>query len=45
MPESGPFGSVRGVCSNVHPYRDVRETNDCYGARAATAGFGREGAL
>src|SRR5207253_2679613 len=23
MPESGPFGSVRGVCSNVHPYRDI----------------------
>jgi hypothetical protein len=22
--ESGPFGSVRGVCSNVHPYRDAR---------------------
>ena len=24
MPESGPFGSVRGVCSNAHPYRDVQ---------------------
>src|ERR1700730_17035937 len=23
MPESGPFGSVRGVCSNAHPYRDA----------------------
>src|SRR6266567_9631538 len=23
MPESGPFGSVRGVCSNAHPYRDM----------------------
>ena len=23
MPESGPFGSVRGVCSNAHPYRDI----------------------
>src|SRR6202049_3649632 len=23
MPESGPFGSVRGVCSNAHPYRDT----------------------
>ena len=25
MPESGPFGSVRGVCSNAHPYRDMRD--------------------
>src|SRR5438132_9912235 len=24
MPKSGPFGSVRGVCSNAHPYRDSR---------------------
>jgi putative ABC transport system substrate-binding protein len=23
MPELGPFGSVRGVCSNAHPYRDI----------------------
>src|SRR5438067_13535288 len=23
MPKSGPFGSVRGVCSNAHPYRDT----------------------
>ena len=23
MPELGPFGSVRGVCSNAHPYRDM----------------------
>jgi hypothetical protein len=23
MPESGPFGSVRGVCSDAHPYRDM----------------------
>ena len=23
MPESGPCGSVRGVCSNAHPYRDA----------------------
>jgi len=22
MPESGPYGSVRGVPSNGHPYRD-----------------------
>jgi len=24
MPESGPFGSVRGVPGNGHPYRDRR---------------------
>jgi len=24
MPESGPFGSVRGVPGNGHPYRDPR---------------------
>ena len=24
MPESGTYGSVRGVPSNGHPYRDVR---------------------
>jgi len=26
MPESGPFGSVRGVPGNGHPYRDRRGT-------------------
>ena len=24
MPELGPYGSVRGVPGNGHPYRDVR---------------------
>ncbi len=33
MPESGPFGSVRGVCSNAHPYRDI-------GALQVAHGFG-----
>jgi hypothetical protein len=33
MPESGPFGSVRGVCSNAHPYRDIKP----YGLFAAFA--------
>ena len=34
MPELGPFGSVRGVCSNAHPYRDTYPpANTC--ARAA----------
>ena len=23
MPESGPFGSVRGVRRKAHPYRDI----------------------
>src|ERR1700694_583429 len=31
MPELGPFGSVRGVCSNAHPYRDI----ECSGLLAA----------
>jgi len=28
MPQSGPFGSVRGVCSNAHSYRDNEITTD-----------------
>ena len=26
MPESGPFGSVRGVRRNAHPYRDIERS-------------------
>ena len=26
MPDSGPFGSVRGVSGNGYPYRDVAST-------------------
>src|SRR6266571_8761197 len=26
MPESGPVESVRGVCSNAHPYRDIERS-------------------
>src|ERR1700674_2475187 len=35
MPESGPFGSVRGVCGNAHPYRDMATA---LGAEKAAAG-------
>jgi hypothetical protein len=28
MPELGPFGSVRGVAGNGHPYRDNRPVPD-----------------
>src|ERR1700680_1920380 len=36
MPESGPFGSVRGMCSNAHPYRDI-EPSQLFALLAAVA--------
>jgi hypothetical protein len=43
MPELGPFGSVRGVCSNAHPYRDMtrRETLGMLSAVIAPVPFAR----
>jgi len=43
MPESGPFGSVRGVCSNAHPYRDIcrRVTVRSRLAKSANVSFSR----
>ena len=44
MPESGPYGSVRGALSNERPYRDVRreageeyEVQVLYGEGSRTA--------
>jgi hypothetical protein len=41
MPESGPFGSVRGVCSNAHPYRD-RDRSGLFAAFALLAATARQ---
>jgi hypothetical protein len=30
MPESGTYGSVRGVPSNGHPYRDQAQTQPAH---------------
>ncbi len=30
MPESGPYGSVRGALSNERPYRDYSDSKQLY---------------